>query len=108
MAKASDTQFLPYEVTHSLGSLGQYLRRARLAREDTQKVAAERCGLHAQTVARIEAGDPSVGIGKVFALMATYGLSKRLLDLSEVDEATEVLYRKHLPTRGRSTSGGCP
>jgi HTH-type transcriptional regulator/antitoxin HipB len=102
MAKSTDRQFLPYEATSALQALGAHLRRARLARKDTQAVAAERCGLHAQTIARIEAGDPAVGIGKVFSVMVTYGMTTRLWGLSETDEATEILLHQHLPQRGRS------
>ncbi len=102
MAKASDQSFLPYEAASALQALGEHLRRARLARKDTQAVAAERCGLHAQTIARIEAGDPGVSIGKLFALMVTYGMATRIWELSETDEATEILLRQHLPKRGRS------
>lgn len=106
MSKGSDTHFLPYEVEQSMQGLGAHLARTRLARGDTQKVAAERCGLHAQTVARIEQGDPGVAIGKVFALLHMYGQTERLFDLSRTDEATEILYRHHLPKRGRSDNGG--
>lgn len=103
MAKASESHVPPYEVSAALESLGRHLERARLARGDTQKVAGERCGLHAQTIARIEKGDPSVGISKVFTLMAQYGMSQRLFELARTDEATEILYRKHLPARGRNS-----
>ena len=103
MSKKSEAGILPYEAMAALEALGGLLSRARRARGDTQAVAAERCGLHKQTVARIEKGDPSVGVGKVFALMATYDMSQRLFSLAETDETTEVLYRKHLPARGRRT-----
>lgn len=100
MAKGSETTILPYEASSALVALGAQLSRARRARGDTQAVAGERCGLHKQTVARIEQGDPAVGIGKVFALMATYDMAPRLFALAETDEVTEILYRKHLPARG--------
>ena len=102
MPKSSETHVPPYEVTSALLALGKHLARARLARGDTQKVTGERCGLHPQTIARIEAGDATVGISKVFTLMALYGMAERLFELARTDEATEILYRKHLPSRGRS------
>lgn len=101
MPKGSDIHFQSYEVEQALRSLGKHLARTRLARGDTQKVAAERCNLHAQTVARIEQGDPAVSIGKVFELLHMYGQSDRIFELSRTDEATEILYRHHLPKRGR-------
>ena len=106
MAKSSETHFLPFEADQALKALGQQMSRARRARGDTQKVAAERCGIHPQTIARIERGDPGVGVGHLFALMTMYGLSERLFDLAKIDDATEILYSKHLPARGRSSKIG--
>jgi len=100
MAKGSESTILPYEASTALVALGEQLSRARRARGDTQAIAGERCGLHQQTVARIEKGDPAVGIGKVFALMTTYDMAPRLFALAEPDEVTQILYRKHLPRRG--------
>ena len=104
MAKSSDTYISPYEVDQSLQALGAHMARTRLARGDTQRLAAERCGLHVQTVARIERGDPGVAIGKVFTLLHMYGQTSRIFDLSNTDQATEILYRHHLPKRGRAGS----
>ena len=100
MAKGSETFCIPYEVESALSGMGAMLERARLARGDTQKLVGERCALHPQTIARIERGDPSVAIGKYFAVMHLYGLSGRLFELAKTDEATEILYRRRLPRRG--------
>lgn len=102
MSKRSENHVLPYEVTQGLKTLGSHLSRARRARGDTQAIAGERCGLHAQTVARIEQGDTGVSAGNLFALMHVYGMGARLFELARTDEATEILYRHHLPKRGRS------
>lgn len=101
MPKSADTHYLPYEAEHALRALGAQMSRARLARGDTQQVAAQRCGLHPQTIARIERGEPGVGVGHLFALMTTYGLGQRLFELSRLDEETELLLSKRLPSRGR-------
>ena len=87
-------------------ALGEQLSRARRARGDTQEVAGQRCGLHKQTVARIERGDPSVGIGKVFSLLVMYDMAPRLFALGEMDEVTEQLLRQRLPQRGRRPGSG--
>lgn len=39
------------------------LRLGSLCGSDTQRIAAERCGIDVHTVARIERGDPGVAIG---------------------------------------------
>lgn len=106
MAKGSETHFLPFEVDQGLKAVGEHLARCRLARGETQKTVGERCGVHVQTVARIESGDPSVAIGKVFALLHLYGQVDRVFDLAKTDEATEILYQRMLPSRGRRTAGG--
>lgn len=102
MAKGSETHLTPFEVIASLKALGEQISRARRARGDTQAVAGERCGLHAQTVARIERGDPAVSVSKVFTLMTLYDMGARLFELSKSDEATDILMRRHLPKRGSS------
>jgi len=104
MSKASDLHVLPFEMAQGLRDLGANLARARLARGDTQRTAAERCGLHPQTVARIERGDPGVAIGKVFSVMHIYGQGSRVHELARTDEAMEILYRHHLPKRGGKKS----
>jgi DNA-binding XRE family transcriptional regulator len=104
MSKESETHVAPFEVVQSMQALGAHLARTRLARGDTQKLAAERCGLHMQTVARIERGDLGVAIGNVFTLMHIYGQSERMFELSRTDKATEILYNFHLPKRGRAAS----
>ncbi|WP_171019832.1 helix-turn-helix transcriptional regulator [Hydrogenophaga sp. 2FB] len=103
MAKGSDSHLIPFEVTAALRALGEQISRARRARGDTQAVAGERCGLHSQTVARIEQGDPAVSIAKVFTLMTLYDMGARLFELSKSDEATDILMRRHLPKRGAAT-----
>ncbi len=100
MAKGSETHFLPFEIEQGLKALGAHLERCRLARGDTLSTVAERCGVHVQTISRIEKGDPAVSIGKVFALLHLYGQAGRLFDLSKTDEATEILYQRMLPSRG--------
>jgi transcriptional regulator with XRE-family HTH domain len=83
-----------------LKQIGKSLARARLARRDTQEIAGQRCGVHAQTIARIERGDPRVAIGTVFAMMTLYGRNDALLALAEDDDATVSLAQQTLPKRG--------
>ena len=100
MGEASNL-IVPPTVAAALRAIGQALSRARRARGDTQDVAGERCGLHFQTVGRIERGDPTVGIGSVFSLMAIYGMSERLFDLGKDNDETRLLAVRALPKRGR-------
>ena len=58
--------------------------------------------MHAQTISRIEVGDPRVAIGTVFAYLGIYGRTQQLLALAEDDEMTLSLARQALPKRGAS------
>lgn len=90
-----------YEVGSALTDLGAMLSVARRARADTLKDAADRCGVHPQTISRLEQGDPNVAIGTVFSVMSIYGMTDRLFELSNVDEQTQILMKKHIPQRSR-------
>jgi transcriptional regulator with XRE-family HTH domain len=51
------------EVTDALRALGERLRAARIERNDTMAVFAERLGVSAGTVRAMERGAPTVQIG---------------------------------------------
>ena len=58
----------------SIKDLGAAARQARTGAGEGQATAAARLGVHVQTIARIEAGEPGVAIGHVLGLLALYGL----------------------------------
>lgn len=51
------------ETRRALAALGQRLRQARLARNDSMTVFAQRIGVSEQTVRAMERGRPTVQIG---------------------------------------------
>jgi transcriptional regulator with XRE-family HTH domain len=57
------------------GNLGRNLRRARLDRELTQEEVAERSGVHATEVSRIESGKRDPQVSTVQRLAEAVGLS---------------------------------
>jgi len=59
----------------AIKALGAAAKQARLAAGEGQAAAAARLGVHVQTVARIEAGEPGVAVGHMLGLLALYGLS---------------------------------
>jgi HTH-type transcriptional regulator / antitoxin HipB len=59
----------------AIKELGAAAKSARLAAGEGQAVAAARLGVHVQTIARIESGEPGVAIGHVLGLLALYGVS---------------------------------
>lgn len=56
---------LPPATAAAIGKLGADLAVARLRRKESLKTWARRMGVSVPTVQRLEAGDPSVGIGIV-------------------------------------------
>ncbi len=65
------------EALHSIKGMGAAAKLARTLAGDGQATAAARLGVHVQTIARIEAGEPGVAIGHVLMLVR-YGISTKL------------------------------
>lgn len=75
--------------------LGAAIRSARLRRHVTLAELAERVGVSKQTMIRIEAGEPSVAIGRVFDAAIIVGVP--LFDSDEVGRSRELdLARREL------------
>lgn len=62
----------------SIKDMGAAARLARIQAGEGQAVAAARLGVHVQTIARIESGEPGVAVGHVLGLLALYGISVEL------------------------------
>lgn len=69
---------LPPDVLQSIQALGAAAKQARLSAGEGQAAAAARLGVHVQTIARIESGEPGVSVGHMLGLLALYGLAPRL------------------------------
>ena len=66
------------EALQVIKDMGAAARQARTAAGEGQAAAAARLGVHVQTIARIEAGEPGVAIGHVVGLLALYGIATQL------------------------------
>lgn len=62
------------DVLQLIKDLGSAARSARTAAGESQGSAATRLGVHVQTIARIESGEPGVAVGHVLGLLSLYGL----------------------------------
>ena len=60
------------DALQAIKDMGAAARLARSSAGDGQAVAAARLGVHVQTIARIESGEPGVAIGHVLCLLALY------------------------------------
>jgi ribosome-binding protein aMBF1 (putative translation factor) len=65
---------IPGDAIESIRAMGAAARLARTTAGDGQATAAARLGVHVQTIARIESGEPGVAIGHVLGLLAVYGI----------------------------------
>lgn len=66
------------DALQAIRDMGAAAKQARLAAGEGQAVAASRLGVHVQTIARIESGEPGVAIGHALGLLALYGISTKL------------------------------
>lgn len=66
------------DVLLAIKDMGITVKRARVAAGDGQAAAATRLGVHVQTIARTELGEPGVAIGHVLGMLALYGYSVQL------------------------------
>ncbi|MGN6830350.1 helix-turn-helix domain-containing protein [Paucibacter sp. M5-1] len=66
------------DALQAIKDIGAAAKQARLNAGEGQSAAAARLGVHVQTIARIEAGEPGVAIGHVMGLLALYGLATKL------------------------------
>lgn len=68
--------------------MGAAAKLARTRAGEGQAAAATRLGVHVQTIARIESGEPGVAVGHVLGLLALYGIRVRLEQLDSGAAAT--------------------
>lgn len=66
------------DTLQAIKAMGAAAKQARTAAGEGQAAAAARLGVHVQTIARVEAGEPGVAIGHVLGLLALYGVGVEL------------------------------
>lgn len=72
--------------------LAARLRDSRLARNETQAVMAARIGVSRETYRKMEAGDPSIAIGR---WLEAARVLDRLADWDAIFAPTENLFERH-------------
>ena len=94
---------MPIPVRKALRKLGADIRDARKRRRIPTKIMAERAFITRVTLAKAEAGEPSVSIGTYATLLFILGLVQRLSDLADLkhDEVGIGLEEERLPRRIR-------
>ncbi len=85
-----------------LVELGENLRFARLRRNLSTQMLAERAGISRSTLNAIESGSSSVSMGAWVQTLFVVGLEKDLLAVARDDEFGRTLQDARLPIRMRA------
>jgi len=96
--------FPPRAARKALSDLGADIREARLRRDLSMAMVAERAMTSRSTLQRVERGDHTVGIGIYAAVLHVLGLADRLAAVADpvADETGRLLDTARLPTRART------
>lgn len=84
--------------------MGEQIKLARLRRNLTTELVAERAGISRSTLWKVESGQPSVAMGIYAAVLhALNGMDKDLLLIAKDDEFGRLLQDLELKTGQRAT-----
>jgi len=85
-----------------MAQFGEDLRLARLRRQLSSAVVAERAGISRATLVKMETGDPSVAMGSYFQVLRVLGLEQGLGSLAADDEMGRKMQDLELRPRRRA------
>lgn len=92
------------ETERILRIMGEQIKLARLRRNLTAELVAERAGISRSTLWKIEKGDPSVAIGMYAAVLnALNGMDKDLELIAKDDVLGKQLQDLNLITKSRAS-----
>lgn len=86
-------------ITKQLAALGERLRDARLRRELTTVLFAERLGVSRDTLNRLEKGDPNIAIGTYMKALRVLGLEQDIDEVAKDDVIGRKLQDRALTPR---------
>ena len=86
-----------------LERFGENIRLARLRRNISSSLQAERAGISRPTLIMIEKGSPSVSLGNYVQVLVSLGLEKDILKVAADDELGRTLQDLKLPVRQRAS-----
>jgi transcriptional regulator with XRE-family HTH domain len=96
------TPNLPMSSRKVLPLLGEQIKLARLRRQLSAAVVAERAGISRSTLWQVEKGNPSVALGAYFLVLFALGLEKDLLSIAQDDVLGRKLQDAKLVVRKRA------
>ena len=86
-----------------LKQLGENMRLARLRRNVTARLTAERAGISVTTLTKIEQGNPAVSMGSYIQVLVTLNLERDILKVAADDELGRNLQDLGLRVRARAS-----
>ena len=92
----------------AIRQMGAAARLARTQAGEAQATAAARLGVHVQTIARIESGEPGVAIGHVLGLLALYGITAALQSPAAAGRGLSISSTAPTSCSGSSTACAAP
>lgn len=90
-------------VERILIDLGERIRLARLRRNISAQLLADRAGISRQTLSTLENGSGSVSLATFIQVLFVLGLEKDLEEVAKDDVLGRKLQDLNLPTRRRAT-----
>ena len=83
-----------------LAQMGEQIKLARLRRNYSVKLIAERAGISRATLWKVEKGDPGVAIGIYAKVLAAIGLPNDITLLARDDELGRIIQDAKLLNKG--------
>lgn len=96
------TLVLPVSTKKVLSVFGEQIKLARLRRNLSAEVVAERAGISRSTLWQIEKGNPRVAFGGYFMVLFALGLERDILLVAKDDDLGRKLQDAHLIGRKRA------
>jgi transcriptional regulator with XRE-family HTH domain len=98
---------LPPQSQRAIAQLGKDISIARRRRKLPQRLMAERMLVSVQTLQRLEAGDPTVGLAVLASALHVFGMTQRLGELvaPDSDRAGMSEHLARLPKTTHAVSG---
>ena len=103
--RVKKTALLPKTIS-ILETFGENIRLARLRRNISSSLQAERAGISRPILMMIEKGSPSVSLGSYIQVLVSLGLEKDFLKVAADDELGRKLQDLNLPLRQRASQKG--
>ena len=99
---------LPVSARKVLPVLGEHIKLARLRRQLSAAVVAERAGISRSTLWQVEKGNASVAFGAYFLVLFAVGLEQDLLAVARDDVLGRKLQDARLVVRKRAAKAHQP